>query len=53
MYISLISLWGPVMETHNVFTEYFKNQALGSVDHSHSIEHSLLTGYGFYKRHPW
>ena len=42
---------------HHVSTEcvyrVFRNQALGSAGHSHSVEQELQTGPGFYKGQPW
>ena len=42
------------METQNVFSEYFRNQALGNDGNLHTIERVLQTGwYGFYEGQPW
>ena len=40
------------MATQNVFIEYFRNQALGNIRHSHSNEQALQTVHGFHKRLP-
>ena len=41
------------MATPNVFTEYYRNQALENFGHSRSIERSWQSGHGFYKGKPW